>query len=434
MSNLYQRIPQRIITSLGIRGTSAVFAFLLSFFLIRLGSPARLGSFSVGLLTSQLVAAFCLFGMDSMLLRLLVRASSRNNELYVTIYKREAYGLGSLMATSGTVLTALAGIVLTVARPDLADVGASLLRIAPAVYLSCMCQLSSAMLRSWGHDARSQLVYMTLPSIVAVVGLLSANAVGFDVTDDVEYLYDLGALLSFLVAKHWVPHPVLRAFVDGFRLVHSRRRRFIHVSAPIQLANIANYLTDWLAIAVLSLTAPLSAVAALRVINQISALFQLLATGFEVPLSSAISMAHLKGDKPRLDRLMRRARETMLLATSPLSVGLLLLPNLYLGLFKVEGWSTSWALRLLVLAQIVRLWTGASASALNVLNGQRELIRASALGLVSSALFVIALTPWLGLLGAAIGASLALVSRSLLNFIYLKRILSQTSRSVAASA
>src|SRR3546814_13745086 len=69
-------LVRKIFSVASIRGASAIFAFLLSWMIVRHFSLEALGSFSFALVTVQLAGALSLLGIDSLLLRLMMKASS----------------------------------------------------------------------------------------------------------------------------------------------------------------------------------------------------------------------------------------------------------------------------------------------------------------------------------------------------------------------
>jgi O-antigen/teichoic acid export membrane protein len=240
-------------------------------------------------------------------------------------------------------------------------------------------------------------------------------------------LYTATAGLAALYGLKFAPIPE-RSLRNGLTLMKSRRMRFLRAAMPIQIANMANYLSDWAIVWLLMLTASLPDVAAYRVISQIGTLFMLLSIGIEVPYSTAIAGAHASGTQDLVRRLFRQSRILLLLMGLPLIVALIIFPGELLALFEVRSASAHYALLLVTAGHAFRLSAGASASSLVVLNGHRALVRSSLLALAISAVLALCLAPWFGLIGAALASGLGMTARSWLNLLATKRIIASPFR------
>src|SRR3546814_4212714 len=84
-------LVRKIFSVASIRGASAIFAFLLSWMIVRHFSLEALGSFSFALVTVQLAGALSLLGIDSLLLRLMMKASSAGKPRLAVKYVNEAF-------------------------------------------------------------------------------------------------------------------------------------------------------------------------------------------------------------------------------------------------------------------------------------------------------------------------------------------------------
>src|SRR3546814_13226976 len=81
--------------------------------IVRHFSLEALGSFSFALVTVQLAGALSLLGIDSLLLRLMMKASSAGKPRLAVKYVNEAFAAATLMALPGVLLCwGLAGAVM----------------------------------------------------------------------------------------------------------------------------------------------------------------------------------------------------------------------------------------------------------------------------------------------------------------------------------
>src|SRR3546814_8081439 len=112
-----------------------------------------------------LACALSLLGIDSLLLRLMMKASSAGKPRLAVKYVNEAFAAATLMALPGVLLCwGLAGAVMLF-RDGLEAAGESLFLMAPAVLFSAVSKVSAGVMRGPGQVTLSQVMDGTLPSV-----------------------------------------------------------------------------------------------------------------------------------------------------------------------------------------------------------------------------------------------------------------------------
>jgi O-antigen/teichoic acid export membrane protein len=415
----------KIASVAAIRGASAIFAFLLSWMIVHFRSLDALGSFSFALVTVQLVGALALLGIDSLLLRLMIKALSAGKSRLAVKYVNEAFAAATLMAIPGILLCwAIAGAVM-IFRESLYWAGESLIIMAPVVLCTAISKVSAGRMRGHGQVTLSQVIDGTLPSFIALAGLLISNWMGVK-TFLVPVYYVLGAAISAGIGLF-----LIRNDLRGLRFIYrpgtiGRSLRFTRASLPIQYANVANYLTDWTATAALAIWLPLSAVAIYRVISQIGMVFVLVVTAFEIPVSTAVSAAHLARDLPRLRQVITSTRWLMIAtAAVPIAAVFIFAGPILQLFFKLGNDTAILCLRIILIGQIVNVVTGPVGSALVMMGGARQLVRISWTVLIVMVLSTAVMTPWQGVVGVCIAAAFSLSLRNLMNYWRVNRLIAQ---------
>lgn len=398
---------------------AALLSLLLTIVIVRVTSPERLGSFAAALVTVQLITIISAAGVDSIYLRMLIRVLAKGQDRLLRPLRMQAHRLIATTSLVGLGAVLVLAAALALLRPDLRQTAIDMAVLSPMTLFLNLSRMSSMTLRSVGRDGLAQVVDQTLPAPVALLLIVTLHLLGVRIEAILPFLYVTGSVCSYLLALALVGGPEMRAILP---LASPRRLRLLRVALPAQTANIANLIADWAATASLTFFAPITAVAVYRVISQVGLVYQLISTGFEVPFSSAIAMARLEGRLDHVRKLVGITQIGAFLMGAPLTIGLILLPGLFLSIFHLRSPDAEVALLAAVAAFQLRLAGGAAAGALNTIDAVALLLRASLLTLGLALVLSFVLTPFFGLLGAVIASGTTLVARAALGWVYLQRV------------
>lgn len=425
-TSFLRKLTQRIAGTFLVRGLVAVAALATAAMIIRGYSLHVFGEYSFSIATVRLISAFSTFSLDSLLLRVLLRSDQRSNSVVVERVERECVGFGMLIAIAAMTLTASLAAGMMMANPG-ASFWLSLLILSPIVPLQTAAALQAARLRADRRDTAAQML------TVGIAGLLPLPFLALPLLSSfsLRYLPEASALLAYVVAaaigKRWIGNAFrghLRHCISG---PLRGRLRVVRYSWAIHSANMMNYLTEWYGGMLLSLTQSFAVVGVLRIFQQFGQIFALVSISIEAPLATEIAKAQVRRDFRRV---------SMLLHASQLALGLLglaifgciaLTSDLIFAFFEMDPKAHAAAFLVFILLQTAKMFTGAAASALNMMNGAHRLIRASAIALVVGLLLQSALIPFFGLLGATIGIGVVVLVRGLANLHYVRKSIRQGS-------
>jgi O-antigen/teichoic acid export membrane protein len=423
VSILFENIARRVISTTVIRGGAAASSLVLTLVIVQACSVARLGEFSAALVTIQLITIISLAGVDAIALRLLIRMHGPAGRKLEARVIGEASGCIAITSTLGVLVAFVVAGGMAWWRVDLQPIARDMMELSPLIYLLNYARLGAMILRSRGEDGAAQLIDNALPSTFAVIAIAALWFAEIDPSRYLAILYVGGAVASALISLFFIRLAPLRSFATAFRLVRDNRLRTFRVALPAQFANVANIIADWTATASLALFAPITAVAAYRVISQVNLVYLLITNGFEGPLSSAVAVAHRQGDSVRVRRLLAKSQLGMFGAALPVTIGMVLFAGPFLSLFDISSSEAALGLIVSVIACQLRMGAGTAAGALPLVDAVDLLVRTSLIALLLAVVLSFTLTPAFGLMGAVSAAASATLLRSLLSMIYLRQSL-----------
>lgn len=413
-------IRKRITGTFLVRGTSAVFSLASAAVLVRIFGVERFGVYAFALLSARLVAAFSLFSLDSLKLRILLRSES-SGKLHVGRAMRESTLYASTFSTASflILLVACAAVLLS---PYSTPFWLSLAALSPAVILLNSTAMHCATLRAERRDVSAQLLSVAFPAVIPPLLIVGWNLV-HKPPSMLPELAMLGALAAASITARWLTKDQSKASAKArVKLLINGPRRMVYYSSKVQFANIANYLTDWFAFLILSVFGSFSDIGVMRIFQQFGQAFDLLTASVEVPISTEIAKAHARGDRARIASLLTKSQIGLALAGAVTATAMAVLSPRIFPLFHITLNEVTFnAFCIFLLCYVAKLSTGAAASSLNLMDTLQELVRASLLGLGIGFVLQVALTPSFGLFGAASAAGLAIASRAFICLYFVRR-------------
>ena len=408
------KLPTRIAGTFLVRASAAAGSLALAALMVRAYSLGRFGEFSFLYTSVRLVGTFCLFSLDTLLLRMMLRAQERGNRVRS----------GPVEATAGLAQAlALAGFGAIVATsflfrsiPALADLSVSLLLLSPVALLQPVASMQASLLRAARREAWSQAVLFTIPALLPVAIL----AIAWSMDALPQHLPELAVLAAHLCAVSigWALTGLapLSNLAAGMRRFLGGRLAALRYSAALHAANIMNFATDWYGALLVTLFASFEATGVLRIFQQFAAAFGLLAVSLEVPFSAEIARHHIARRWDDVLRLLVRSQWLLGLLGLALIGAIALFSDLIFGFFALPADRYRGTLLLLLVFYEIVLMTGAAASALALMNCTRRLVRASGIALALAIILQSVLVPGLGLTGAVLGMGLAVSAKAIVNY------------------
>jgi O-antigen/teichoic acid export membrane protein len=136
------------------------------------------------------------------------------------------------------------------------------------------------------------------------------------------------------------------------------------------------------------------------------------------PLMPAVARLHAAGERGELQRLLTRATRSVVWASLPIAVMLLVLARPLLGLFGAGFEAGTDALRILIVGEFLKLLAGFSGIALLMTGNEGGMPRALVVGVLINASLSVALIPLWGVAGAAVATSVSAVVSTFLMAYY----------------
>ena len=409
------KLPARIAGTFIVRALAAAGSLALAALLVRAYSLGKFGEFSFAYTSVRLVGAMCLFSLDSLLLRVLLRGQERGGRLAGSAVAATA-GLARIVAIAGFVLVAVLAVTMQQWRG--ADgFWTSLALLSPIVVLQGSAALQASILRAQRRDAWSQAITFTLPAVLplAVVGT------GWAGGSLPPFLPEIAVLAAHIVAvaigwRLTGLGPLTHA-MNGARRFAQRRLKVLRYSGAIHGANVMNYAADWYSALLITLFASFEVTGVLRILQQFGAAFGLLAVSLEVPFSSEIARAHIARKWSEVKRLLRLSQAGLAAIGAVLAAAIVAGSDLIFALFDLPPEPYRLPLFVLVGCYVLVLATGAAASALNIMDCTARLVRSSAIALVLAFVLQTALVPFFGLTGAVLGIGLTVLAKAGVNYL-----------------
>lgn len=421
------RLVQRITGTFALRGLSAFGSLALAALIVDLYSLERFGIFSFALLTTRVIAALLLFSLDSLLLRLLLRATGDSYRKGANRITQETSGLAMVFSLAG--LLVIAGVTaIAIALVPEGGFWTSLLLLAPLIVTQNITSMQASVLRSRRRDVLTQWVTVGIVSLLPLAAIASARLLG----NPHAYLPELAIIAASLIsAVIGAQHSGLQPLRHIGRGIASMRRgswRILRYSSAVHSANVMNYISDWFGAMLVSSTQSFAMTGALRIIQQIGSAFQLVSASLEIPFSSEIAQAQIARQTKRLRTLLRSSQLALGAMGLVLCASILLTAQFFLPLFDANTADVRMALLIYVLLLTANFCNGAASSALSLMDATRRLIRASAIALVLTIVLQCLLVPLFGIVGAAAALGLGALVRGTTNYWFVRRELAEMER------
>ncbi len=263
----------------------------------------------------------------------------------------------------------------------------------------------------------TQQILRPLIYFVLVVGayLLGASLVGVAVAYAVSMV--LGVLIGLYYLRRLFPPLLDRNVQPKFET-----RALFAVSLPMSVSRVTQYANNWSAVLILGIFQPAAAVGIFQVAFRTATLATLVRFAFNGIFSPIISNLHSKDMTEDLGRLYKDVARWTFTGAFGLFLVIVLLATEILTIFGGEGFTAGWTALIVVAgAQLFSTSVGPSPRMLAMTGNQNVVMLATVIGASTGVALCFALIPPYGLLGAAIGASSAIVTENALTVVAVRR-------------
>jgi O-antigen/teichoic acid export membrane protein len=192
-------------------------------------------------------------------------------------------------------------------------------------------------------------------------------------------------------------------------------RALFAVSVPMSISRVTQYANNWTAVLVLGLFQPLGVVGIFQAAFRTATLATLVRFAFNGIFSPIISNLHSRDMADDLGRLYKDVARWTFTGAFGLFLVIVLLAREVLIVFGGQEFTAGWtALIVVAAAQLFSTSVGPSPRMLAMTGNQNVVMVASIIGAGAGVAVCFALIPAYGLIGAALGASTAIVAENAL--------------------
>ncbi|CAN5580863.1 flippase [soil metagenome] len=256
------------------------------------------------------------------------------------------------------------------------------------------------------------LIYFAL---VAVVYLLGASLAGVAIAYAVSMA--VGVLIGLYYLRRLFPPLLDRSVQPKFET-----KALFAVSLPMSVSRVTQYANNWSAVLVLGLFQPAAKVALFQAAFRTATLATLVRFAFNGIFSPIISNLHSREMTEDLGHLYKDVARWTFTGAFGLFLIIVLLATEILTVFGGEEFTAGWTALIVVAgAQLFSTSVGPSPRMLAMTGNQNVVMIATVIGAGTGIAACFALIPIYGLIGAAIGASAAIVTENTLTVLAVRQ-------------
>lgn len=368
-------------------------------------------------------------GLSKLVLREVATAAADRN--YPALFGVLRWADRTCWWISALVAAALAVAAVVIVNTGSSPLGAAILLGIPAIPLLALSRIRGGALQGLYHIVRGQIPANLLRPLLLSLLLFGAYFAGLALTPaSAMALNTVTAAIVFVVAHVWLrsrlPAEAPAELVRG-------GRKWLASSIPLALTDGIRTLQSELTILLLGLIAVAAQVGLFR----IALVTATMAAAPIVVLIHAtmpvVARLHAAGEHGRLQKLVTYSAYAQTAGILLLSLPLLIVPELLLSLvFGAEYAAAANAMRIVALGQIANAAFGPNVVLMNMTHHEASVTRAMGIGLVLNVVTVLLLAASWGMIGAALGFFISLLSWNILLWRDGRRLLSIDSSIFAA--
>ena len=313
-----------------------------------------------------------------------------------------------------------AALVLMQVRPS--PLVLALLAAAPIIPFLALARVNGGALRGLHQIIRSQLPANLLKPAAMSVLLFTMFLAGLKLQTWIAVgLNAVTAAAVWIISGIWLRQRLpARAEVEEAR----EGRRWLSSMIPMALTQGMQTLQQQLSILVLGLLATAVQVGLFRIAAATAVMLSMpLAITYPVALPM-ISRLHAQQDRRRLQILLTRCAQAQFAGVLLLSLPLFIAPEFILTLvYGAQYAAAADVLRIMLVGQLVNTGFGLNTAVLTMTNHERRVTRAMGIALVLNVASIALLVPAFGMIGAAVGYMLSILTWNVLTWVDVRRII-----------
>lgn len=403
----------------------AAFSFLFNVLLARLIGASGVGLYFISTTIVDIGATVSRLGMESAVLRFTAIANTQGDRASLAaLYRRSlglAVGAAIVIAIPAWLIVSLIGL----GGNRAGELQAMLPLVVLSFALVAVRAIQAEFYKGIGAPGIGQLFHSALPPILLLIGgtiLWHISAINFQ---DVVLAYIAVAFAAMIAA--------LAAWTGRMPGIWRQQGTFdtrllLRTSLPLLLVSFGYLAMNWTDILVLGSYADPSEVGFYGVARRLT----ILTTTFVMASVNSVAgpqfaTLHAQHNDAALARLARQCTFSMLAATLPVILALLIFPEIVLRFFGPQFEQGAWPLRILALGQLVMIAIG-PVETLLIMTGHgkqmRNIVGATAIANVIGNLMLV---PSYGAIGAASSTSACMIGMEIACLLMVRRKLNITT-------
>jgi len=400
--------------ALTVKGGGMITQYLFIFTVAHLLGPGVLGTFTLSFTVMQLVSILALLGLDNLLIRKVAAARANNDPSAM----KAAYQTSSITTAISSILL---GIALYFAAPFISNeifhkpllkehIQIMSLALPPFVWIT----LHAGAFRGAKNMIGFTLFKTVIPFLNALIILLAWK---FKIAITPVMGFTSSAIIvAFFYVMSWRKFSGLHT-ITTTTTVHWKD--MVRESLPMMMTGSIFFILNWvdnIVIGIYHTEADVGFYDTAFKISSASAAILMAVNAIQAPTFAEI---HSTNDHKRLKTYVFNSTRLLFYATAPITLGILLFPELILSLFGKSFTGAATSLQILAIGNFFNCITGSVGILLMMTGHQvqynRIIMIAAALGIGLNILLV----PTMGIEGAAISSTVSKIFWNLLSVIYI---------------
>jgi O-antigen/teichoic acid export membrane protein len=395
--------------SVSLNVVTAVVNFMLAVVLARTLGTAGYGSYAVALAWAMFLSVPASLGITPLVVRH-VAANAQREEWSlvrgVIRWSNQVVGAAAAVVVAGATLV---GLMVSDARPE--TVGPFLIGLL-LVPLVAFTGLRQAAIQGLHRVVLARLPdTVLLPTTFLALVFLASRLLGDRFTASWAMALNVAAgtfalLVGVVLLRRALPVRVRRSKPDY------EHRSWFRSALPLLVMSLLLVANNQCGTILLGVLDSADAAGMFNVAFRVAAFTSFLFLAASYPLYPNVARLWAVGDPAAIQRLLTRAARIVLLVSVILALAFLVFTDQILAIFGSEFPDAAVALRILVVAELVKVLTGFGGIALVMTSQETSMARAAGVGVVLNILLAVVLIPVWGVEGAATASAVSTVASS----------------------
>ncbi len=417
MSNnvIGRKVAKEASISFGGMGMGSLFRYLFSIIMARWLGPQMLGIYSLGNAITRIGEIFGIMGLDNGVLRYVSREKEKNDKVNNSIYSSIKMGFVSSTIIGVLVYFCSDWIVFTLLNED------EFLSTVIKVYALTLPFTTTMMIASFATQGFKILKYKVFvnqiinPFTLLITLVFSYIFFGINIAILAPTVFSavIGFFLILYYLKNFVDININKIFNAKFD------NEILKFSLPLMLVSAIGIIMHWIDIVMLGALDSAYSVGLYHPVERTAGLIRMILFAFASIFAPLFSQYFHEKNQTKMLEVLQLSSKWILLTSLPLFIFLIFFANTILMLFGSEFGDNSnslFALSILATGILIQAIFGLGSPSLTMSGFQKYNFINALVALFINIFLNIMLIPQFGIVGAAIGTTIALFIISLLRF------------------